>query len=262
MRTDASRRPKEALGILIEEANRHPLLSREREAELSCTIRANSDPIAVKAAIDELVNSNVRLVIYFATKKMRPNPKFSPEDRVAAGLPGLFLAARNFDATKASFAQHAMFWIKQKIREWEAENNPDSAFHVPKYVLTAYLRRKRTGRPDTEDTTKWGKGARYAHFAEKTTQPFDPLFHIKSADSKEPDFDEPTDSEKLSRLLKAAHPRERRAIELYYGVGSQSASECQTFRAVGGKLGVTKQRACEIIASGLDRIRSRAGAAI
>jgi RNA polymerase sigma factor (sigma-70 family) len=85
-----------------------PLLTKEQEQEIS---RAAKDS---EAARNQLVESNLRLVIYIAKKYT--NKGASLHDLVQEGNIGLIRAANKFDPDRGlRFSTYATWWIKQGI---------------------------------------------------------------------------------------------------------------------------------------------------
>jgi RNA polymerase primary sigma factor len=115
-----------------------PLLSLSREAELSEIINGDFPEADVRAAVEELVESNVRLVINMA-KNHSPGPESLP-DLVAAGNVGLVLAAEKFDVRKKKFGEgrfttHAWWHIKDHILD-EIRRNCRRGMHVPESTFS------------------------------------------------------------------------------------------------------------------------------
>lgn len=88
----------------------YPLLNQEQELELGRRIKEEGD----KDAREQLINSNLRLVVYIA--KQYKNPYVGIEDLVAEGNLGLISAVDKYDYTYGyRFSTCATPWIKQAI---------------------------------------------------------------------------------------------------------------------------------------------------
>lgn len=88
----------------------YPLLNQEQELELGRRIKEEGDEDARK----QLINSNLRLVVYIA--KQYKNPYVGIEDLVAEGNLGLIAAVDKYDYTYGyRFSTCATPWIKQAI---------------------------------------------------------------------------------------------------------------------------------------------------
>lgn len=88
----------------------YPLLNQEQELELGRRIKDEGD----EDAREQLINSNLRLVVYIA--KQYKNPYVGIEDLVAEGNLGLISAVDKYDYTYGyRFSTCATPWIKQAI---------------------------------------------------------------------------------------------------------------------------------------------------
>lgn len=88
----------------------YPLLNQEQELELGRRIKEEGD----KDAREQLINSNLRLVVYIA--KQYKNNYVGIEDLVAEGNLGLIAAVDKYDYTYGyRFSTCATPWIKQAI---------------------------------------------------------------------------------------------------------------------------------------------------
>ena len=88
----------------------YPLLTAEQELELGRRIKEEGD----KNAREQLINSNLRLVVYIA--KQYKNNYVGIEDLVAEGNLGLIAAVDKYDYTYGyRFSTCATPWIKQAI---------------------------------------------------------------------------------------------------------------------------------------------------
>ena len=88
----------------------YPLLNQEQELELGRRIKEEGD----EDAREQLINSNLRLVVYIA--KQYKNPYIGIEDLVQEGNLGLVAAVDKYDYTYGyRFSTCATPWIKQAI---------------------------------------------------------------------------------------------------------------------------------------------------
>jgi RNA polymerase sigma-32 factor len=97
----------------MKEANRFPILKRERECELATAWRARQD----RAARDELVGCHLRLVVKIARGFAGYGLPLS--DLVAEGNLGLVKAADKFEPKReVRFASYAIWWIRSAIQQY------------------------------------------------------------------------------------------------------------------------------------------------
>ncbi len=90
-------------------AARRRLLTAQEEAELGALIRGGD-----KAALNELVECNMRLVVSIASRYV--TPRMPLEDLVQEGCLGLIRAAEKFDERKGHrFSTYATWWIWQAV---------------------------------------------------------------------------------------------------------------------------------------------------
>jgi RNA polymerase sigma-32 factor len=102
----------DALAHLLTDAKRFPMLSPEREGELTLAWRDHAD----EAALRDLVGSHLRLVIKIARGFTGYGLPVS--DLIAEGNVGLMQAAQKFDPDRGfRFATYAMWWIRAAIQE-------------------------------------------------------------------------------------------------------------------------------------------------
>lgn len=110
-------RESASLDKYLQEIGREPLISVEEEVELAGRIR-NGD----KAALDKLVNANLRFVVSVA--KQYQNQGLSLPDLINEGNVGLIKAAEKFDETRGfKFISYAVWWIRQAILQSLAEQS-------------------------------------------------------------------------------------------------------------------------------------------
>ncbi len=98
---------------LVEEAKRFPMLTAEREQELSRAWRERRDP----ASLQELIGSHLRLVIKIARGYSGYGLPLA--DLVSEGNVGLMQAAEKFDPSRGfRFSTYALWWIRASIQEY------------------------------------------------------------------------------------------------------------------------------------------------
>ena len=112
--------------LFVNQAGRYPLLTREEEVELAKRIERGD-----LAAKEKLVNSNLRLVIKFASRYQGHG--LSLQDLVQEAMLGLIRATEKFDWRKGyKFSTYAVLWIKQSIQR--GLDNSGRAVRIPAHV--------------------------------------------------------------------------------------------------------------------------------
>lgn len=105
-----------------------PLLTYAQEQKLGERIAAGD-----KSAREELITSNLRLVVSIA-KKYLYRSKMPLLDLIQEGNIGLVTAADKFDYTKGfRFSTYATYWIKQAIGKYVVENS--HSIRIPVHVI-------------------------------------------------------------------------------------------------------------------------------
>src|SRR6476659_10850398 len=112
--------------LFLNQASRYPLLTREEEVELAQRIERGD-----LAAKERLINSNLRLVVRFATRYQGHG--LSLQDLVQEAMLGLIRAAEKFDWRRGyKFSTYATLWIRQAIQR--GLDNTGRAVRVPAHV--------------------------------------------------------------------------------------------------------------------------------
>ena len=117
----------DTLGLFLDEIGRYPLLTAEQEVDLAKRIEAGD-----KAAKDEMVTSNLRLVVFMA--KRYQSQGLPLLDLIQEGILGLIRAVEKFDWRKGfKFSTYATWWIRQAIQR--GIQNRARTIRVPEQVL-------------------------------------------------------------------------------------------------------------------------------
>lgn len=108
----------------LQEISRVPRLTPERERELGKRVQEEND----RAALEELVRSNLRFVVSYAKRYRNAQVHFL--DLINEGNIGLIHAAKKFDPEKnVKFITYAVWWIRQAILHALSEQG--GAFRLP-----------------------------------------------------------------------------------------------------------------------------------
>ena len=262
------------LGLYMAQARRHRLLRREEEVALAARIQAGDE-----AAYDELVRCNLRLVVSIARGYAGRGLEYA--DLIQEGNLGLMRAARGFDTKFGTkFSTYATWWIKQSMGR--AISNKAVPIRLPVHAAeeerTVNGARKHlrstTGRePTLEELAVYtGKSMGWvtnALTARKTVVSYDVPIGLDDdgslsdllADEVETGaedlFAEGALKGHVRALLEGLPERERYLVERRYGLG-KARGEGATLEEIGRELGVTRERARQIQATALRRLRARA----
>lgn len=114
-------------GFVLHDEADHRLLTAEEEIELAKRIEAGRDNPALaddaKAARDELITHNLRLVYSVAQRYSTDDRAIEHEDLISSGMIGLIQAADKFDYRRGNrFATLAVWWIRQAISRARVES--------------------------------------------------------------------------------------------------------------------------------------------
>jgi len=116
-REDRALEPRDPLQVYMAEVHRHSLLSREEELELARRYRSTGD---LKAAY-RLVASNLRLVVKIANEYHR-NP-LSLLDLIQEGNIGLMQAVKKYDPGRGvKLSSYAAWWIRAYVLRYIMDN--------------------------------------------------------------------------------------------------------------------------------------------
>ncbi len=213
-------------------------------------------------ARENLVLANQRLVIFFARKYQEQGVDLA--DLIGEGNIGLLRAVERFDPTKGSrLATYATWWIKHTLNRAVACQG--TTIRIPGHVREEKNRILRvmsemtstTGtEPSLEEVaTRMGMDPGRLHGILQRTQSTVSIDKPLGSDEDEetlqkiiPDAEVRTPEEEVSRsldfqwleeLLMELSPRERRILELRYGLHGQ---EMLTLQEVGERLEITRER--------------------
>ena len=267
----------DALDLYLKEIGRHalPTVDEERRLAERC---AQGDT----AAREQLITRNMRLVVSIA-KKYRGRD-LDLLDLIQEGALGLMRAVDGFDHTKGhKLSTYATWWIRQAITRAIADKS--RAIRVPVHLHERATKIKRVrndltialGRAPTaaelaeacnvslcqlESATAatWTPQSLDAPIAGQDRNDGDPLTLHGTLIADETPLDEHAaevdQAERIALALARLGERERRVIELRYGLGGERP---HTLEEAGRAFGVTRERARQIEKEALETLRLRAG---
>ena len=197
-----------------------PLSSRE-EKELAVKIRKGD-----KAALDKLVNANLKFVVNYAKQYRKSGVPFS--DLISEGNIGLIKAAEKFDETKGvKFISYAVWWIRNSIQE----------------CINRYLGNVEEVNAEAHVFNNCKK-AEYDYSSEIVNEEFEE--ELTSLQSREAT---------IAELMKTLKKREIRILSLYFGLYDGKE---MTLDEIGQEMDLTKERVRQIKDKALVKLKVNA----
>jgi RNA polymerase primary sigma factor len=262
----------DSLQLFLKDVGKVDLLTAAQEVELAKRIERGDD-----RAKQQMVEANLRLVVSIAKRYRNQGLPFL--DLIQEGTIGLVRAAEKFDWRKGyKFSTYATWWIRQAVARALADKA--RTIRMPVHVvekLNKILRAERKlraekGREPTDEEIAFDLDLlpaevesirRMAQTPVSLEKPVgdddDSQFGHFIEDESEPLPDEAADStlriEALTRCLGALGYRERRVLELRYGLNGEQP---QTLDEVGRLFQVTRERIRQIENQGLKKLRALA----
>jgi RNA polymerase primary sigma factor len=264
----------DSLQLFLKDIGKVRLLTAQEEVELAKRIeRGDLD------AKKKMVESNLRLVVSIA--KIYRNQGLPFLDLIQEGTLGLVRAAEKFDYRKGfKFSTYATWWIRQAVARALADTA--RTIRIPVHVVEKL---NKIGRAERSLVTELGREPTPDEIAEVTgidPEEVDQIKHSARApvslekpvgDEGESEFgqfiaDEKAESpfdraadlltkEALREALENLSYRERRVLELRYGLGGEHP---RTLDEVGRTFNVTRERIRQIENQSLKKLQSLAEA--
>ena len=260
--------------MYLKEIGRVPLLSAEREKELAKIMTEETDEEIKNKAKDELIESNLRLVVSIAKRYVGKGMFFL--DLIQEGNLGLMKAVEKFDYSKGfKFSTYATWWIRQAITRAIADQA--RTIRIPVHMVetihkvSKYSRQmlQELGREATADEIgeKMNMSAEKVREIMKIAQ--DPVSLETPIGEEEdshlgdfiPDDDTPAPADAASATIlrevieKELHtltPREEHVIKLRFGLYD---GRTRTLEEVGKEFDITRERIRQIEAKALRKLR-------
>ncbi|MBN9392075.1 MAG: sigma-70 family RNA polymerase sigma factor [Chloroflexi bacterium] len=259
----------DSLKLYLREIGRFPLLNSEQEVSLARRKDAGDHEAAQK-----LANSNLRLVVSVAKKYMGRG--MTLQDLIQEGNIGLMRAVDKFDHTKGyKFSTYATWWIRQAVTRSIADQA--RVVRLPVHFVEAIGRMERVRRSLQQVLHRDPKPAEIAKELGVTVDKvLDMLKHKTDTISLETPVGEEGDNtlgdlvedqttespvevatrsllaDQLRQVLGGLGERERRVIEMRFGL---EGGEPRTLEEVGREFGVTRERARQMEAIALRKLR-------
>lgn len=264
-----TRGPDDIPDLWMLKSGKTPLLTAAREITLAKRVEQGD-----RAAAEELVNANVRLVAAVARRYVGRGLPL--EDLIQEGLIGLMRAVEKYNYRKGyRFSTYATHWIRQAISR--ALANQGRSIRLPAHVVDTLSRVSRIredlfhrlGRPPTRAELAEAAGLTEKKLMQLFRSAAQPL-SLETPVGPEGagrlgDFlpageeSSPSDRafrymvhEELERALNTLTPREKEVIILRYGLGGD---EPQTLEETGRRLRITRERARQIEVKAMEKLR-------
>ncbi|VAX36351.1 RNA polymerase sigma factor RpoD [hydrothermal vent metagenome] len=246
-----------------------PLLTAKQEVELAKLIQEGDD-----AARDKMIRSNLRLVISIAKRYV--NLGIPINDLIEEGNIGLMRGVQKFDHTRGfRFSTYASWWIKQSISR--AIIDQGKMIRVPVYMNEEIFKYKKA----TEALTHTLKRKpEFAEVAKKMKLTVDRVRELEGMIAKMSSLDAPIgesgegnikdiiedenvispdeeleeffNKERAMELMKILVDRERKIIEMRYGLSDGNA---RTLAEIAKVLGVSRERIRQIENVAINKIK-------
>jgi RNA polymerase primary sigma factor len=258
----------DTLQLFLNEIGRYPLLTAAQEVELAKRIERGD-----KAAKEQMINSNLRLVVSIA--KRYQGHGLTLLDLIQEGIIGLIRAAEKFDWRKGfKFSTYATWWIKQAVQRGVA--NKARTIRIPVHVVE---RESKVLRAERELTAKHEKTPTEEEIAEHAKLSVKHVREVRAAaravvsldkpvgESDSADFgdlfaaegDRPEEEVEVQFTAQAIHravadlpEREQEIVKLRYGLDGDP--EPKSLEEIGKIMGITRERVRQIEADALRRL--------
>jgi RNA polymerase primary sigma factor len=227
-----------------------------------------------RAARERMIRSNTRLVVSVAKRYVGRGLPLT--DLIQEGNIGLMRAIRNYDYHRGfKFSTYATWWIRQAVSRALADQG--RTIRLPAYISDQITRIRRVqlqlqqqlgrtpsyeelgealGMPAARVEQIFGSMAQPASLEapigeENDAELGDVLQDVNTPSPEDAVLDS-MDNEDVRRRLNILPEREKELIELRFGLGEE---EAMTLAEVGNRLGITRERARQLEAQALERLR-------
>src|SRR5919205_268547 len=259
----------DALQLFLREIGRHPLLTAADEVELSKRIERGD-----LEAKRRMIECNLRLVVSIAKNYRNQGLPFL--DLIQEGMFGLIRAVEKFEWRRGlKFSTYATWWIRQAVARAIADKA--RTIRVPVHVVE---RMQKMQRAERYLLAQLGREPTLEEIAEEAGLPLQQALEVRAAARASTSLDQPIgeqedavfgdlvagdeplpdeqterhmQKEALDRALEALPERDRKVLELRYGLGGE---EPHTLEHIGKRLGLTRERVRQIEVESLSRLAS------
>jgi RNA polymerase primary sigma factor len=266
---------EDAVRLYLRSIGRVPLLTREDEVRLAKRIEQND-----MSAKNALIEANLRLVVSIA--KRYTGRGLTLLDLIQEGNLGLIRAVEKFDWRRGfKFSTYATWWIRQAITRALADQS--RTIRIPVHMVERMNRVARAKRSLMQQNNREPSFEEIAELVEMTPKKVEEILKLgqepvsleapvggEEGDASLGDFisdeagDRPLEvvanrirDADLQQVLDSLPWRERRVIELRYGLGDKGP---MTLEDIGHEVGVTRERVRQIESKTLAMLKSSGGA--
>jgi RNA polymerase primary sigma factor len=267
---------EDAVRLYLRSIGRVPLLTREDEVRLAKRIEQND-----MSAKNALIEANLRLVVSIA--KRYSGRGLTLLDLIQEGNLGLIRAVEKFDWRRGfKFSTYATWWIRQAITRALADQS--RTIRIPVHMVERMNRVSRAKRSLLQQNNREPSFEEIAELVEMTPKKVEEILKLgqepvsleapvgggEEGDASLGDFisdeagDRPLEvvanrirDADLLQVLDSLPWRERRVIELRYGLGDKGP---MTLEDIGHEVGVTRERVRQIESKTLAMLKSSGGA--
>jgi RNA polymerase primary sigma factor len=257
----------DALQLFLREAGRHALLTAAQEVELAKRIERGDGE-----AKQHMIQSNLRLVVSIAKNYRNQGLPFL--DLIQEGTLGLIRAVEKFDWRRGyKFSTYATWWIRQAVARALADKA--RTIRMPVHIVE---RLQKMNRAERLLWTQLGREPSLEEIAEEASLPLQQAHEVLAAARASASLDQPVGdqedatfgdfvagdgplpedevevslrSQALAQALQSLPERERKVLELRYGLDE---SEPKTLEEIGRRLGLTRERVRQIELDSLRRL--------
>ncbi len=236
---------------------------------------ARSHLNAIRAARDEMIHANLRLVIHIAKKYLTHGVPFM--DLIQEGNVGLMKAVEKFEYKRGNkFSTYSYWWIKQSIERAIADKGRLIRVPVHKQEKIKKMQRVLRELPDglsrTERAAEVAKRLRWAlgqveslmlvveepmNLDDFIDDSHEQNFHMLVADPQAVDGEEQYEQQQFRERVRALlhqikEPRDRYILDLRFGISSGTP---MTLEDIGRKLYLSRERIRQLETLAMNQIR-------
>jgi RNA polymerase primary sigma factor len=258
----------DSLQPFLDEAGRYPLLTAAEEVELAKLIERGD-----RRAKDEMINSNLRLVVSIAKKYQGHG--LSLLDLIQEGIIGLIRAVEKFDWRRGyKFSTYATWWIRQAVQRGVA--NKSRTIRIPVHIVE---REQKIARAERELTLKLERPPTDEEVASTAKLSLKHVREVRAAARAVASLDKPLGDEgdaafgvivaanegeveeevvvglsenALRGAVEKLPDPEKRVIKLRYGMDGDP--DPKSLEQIGRELGLTRERVRQIEMQALERL--------